>query len=98
MRRTFNLEAQNSRPFFEAGTAWAVYAALHAAAQSGCDVVLLPFVSGGLYAGPWRGAPDLRDSYVRNIDRMLNEGKMPDGSIVLPLCGVLRKVALVVLG
>ena len=97
MRRTFSLEAHNSRQFFEAGAAWAVYAALQAAAQSGCDVVLLPFVSGGLYAGPWQGQPDLRASFVRNIDTMLRDGKMPDGKTVPPLGSKFRKIALVLL-
>ena len=97
MRRTFSLEAHNSRQFFEAGAAWAVYAALQAAAQSGCDVVLLPFVSGGLYAGPWKGKPDLRASFVRNIDTMLRDGRMPDGKTVPPLGSKFRKIALVLL-
>ena len=70
---------------------------LHAAAQSGCDVVLLPFVSGGLYAGPWQGQPDLRASFVRNIDTMLRDGTMPDGKTVPPLGSKFRKIALVLL-
>ena len=97
MRRTFCQAAHDDRQFLEAGTAWAVYAALAAAAQCGCDVVLLPFVAGGLYAGPWRTAPGLLEAYVRNIDRMLVEGTMPDGTAVPPLGGVFRNVCVVVL-
>lgn len=98
MRRTFCEAAHDDRSFLEAGTAWAIYAALAAAAQSGCDVVLLPFVAGGLYAGPWRGAPGLLASFVRHIDAMLLEGLMPDGTAVSPLGGCFRKVCVVVLG
>ena len=98
MRRTFCQAAHDDRSFLEAGTAWAIYAALAAAAQSGCDVVLLPFVAGGLYAGPWRGAPGLLASFVRHIDAMLLEGLMPDGTAVPPLGGCFRKVCVVVLG
>ena len=97
MRRTFCQAAHDERSVLEAGTAWAIYAALAAAAQCGCDVVLVPFVSGGLYAGPWRGAPGLLASFVRNIDAMLLEGVMPDGTAVPPLGGCFRKVCVVVL-
>ena len=98
MRRTFCQAAHDHRSFLEAGTAWAIYAALAAAAQGGCDVVLVPFVGGGLYAGPWRGAPGLLDAFVRHIDAMLLEGVMPDGTRVPPLGGCFRKVCVVVLG
>ena len=69
-----------------------------AAAQGACDVVLVPFVGGGLYAGPWRGAPGLLESFVRHIDAMLLEGVMPDGTGVPPLGGCFRKVCVVALG
>jgi len=57
----------------EAGAAWAVYAALHACAACGCDAVLIPFVSGGLYAGRHDRAI-LRFLFVENIERMLRIG------------------------
>ena len=79
------------------GAAAAAAAALAAAAQCGCDVVLVPFVAGGLYAGPWRGAPGLLASFVRHIDAMLLEGVMPDGTAMPPLGGCFRKVCVVVL-
>lgn len=98
MRRTFCQAAHDHRSFLEEGSAWAIYAALAAAAQGGCDVVLVPFVGGGLYAGPWRGAPDLLESFVHHINAMLREGAMPDGTRVPPLGGCFRKVCVVVLG
>ena len=98
MRRTFCQAAHDHRGFLEAGTAWAIYAALAAAAQDRCDVVLVPFVGGGLYAGPWRGAPGMLEAFVRHINAMLLEGEMPDGKSGPPLGGCFRKVCVVVLG
>lgn len=104
MRRTFCAKAHDAREFFEAGTAWAIYAALCAAKDSECNVVLLPFVSGGLYAGPWRGAKGRLDAYVENINRMLGvhdghevKGVMPDNTEVPPLGRFFSQVAVVVL-
>jgi hypothetical protein len=97
MRRTFSERAHNDRSFFEAGAAWAVYAALHASAACGCDAVLIPFVSGGLYAGPWRSEPDLLRSFAANVERMLSDGRLPDGTQCAPLGKHFRKVMLVVL-
>ena len=97
MRRTFSERAHNDRSFFEAGAAWAVYAALHASAACGCDAVLLPFVSGGLYAGPWRSEPDLLRTFTANVERMLKHGMLPDGTACAPLGKCFRNVVLVVL-
>tara|TARA_B110001452_G_scaffold208090_1_gene178337 strand:+ start:883 stop:1965 length:1083 start_codon:yes stop_codon:yes gene_type:complete len=98
MRRTFCQKAHDDRAFFEAGAAWAVYAALYGAATSGCDVALVPFISGGLYAGPWRSEPDLLERFFVNVQRMARDGIMPDGTSVPILAGrALRKVIVVVL-
>ena len=97
MRRTFSQRAHDELSFLEAGAAWAVYAALHASAACGCDAVLLPFVSGGLYAGPWRSEPDLRRRFTDNIERMLRTGELPDGTACAPLGKCFRGVVLVVL-
>ena len=97
MLRTFSEAANRDRDFFEAGAAWAVYTALHASAASGCDSVLIPFVSGGLYAGPWRSAPDLLHRFTMNIERMLADGRMPDGTRVQPLGRCFRHVLIVTL-
>ena len=97
MLRTFSDAANRDRAFLEAGAAWAVYAALYASAASGCDSVLIPFVSGGLYAGPWRSAPDLLHRFTTNIERMLADGCMPDGTRVQPLGRCFRHVLLVTL-
>jgi hypothetical protein len=97
MRRTFSQRAHDELSFLEAGAAWAVYAALHASAACGCDAVLLPFVSGGLYAGPWRSEPDLRRRFAAHVERMLKNGELPDGTACAPLGNCFRKVVLVVL-
>lgn len=97
MRRTYSAEANRDRKFLEAGAAWAVYAALHASAKDGCDVALIPFVSGGLYAGPWRNQPDLLDTFTKNIERMLMHGIMPDGTEVQRLGNCFKNVIVVVL-
>lgn len=97
MRRTYCEVANRDRAFFETGTAWAVYTALYASALAGCDAVLIPFVSGGLYAGPWRSARDLLPTYRANIERMLMDGLMPDGTVVLPLGRCFRNLYLVTL-
>ena len=97
MRRTYSSKANEDRAFLEAGAAWAVYAALYASAEDGCDVVLIPFVSGGLYAGPWRWEPDLLETFTKNIRSMLMDGIMPDGTEVQPLGKCFKKVNIVVL-
>ena len=97
MRRTFSQRAHDELSFLEAGAAWAVYAALHASAACGCDAVLLPFVSGGLYAGPWRSEPDLRRRFAAHVERMLKNGELPDGTACAPLGNCFRKVVIVVL-
>jgi hypothetical protein len=73
MRRTFSAQAHADMAFLVAGAAWAVYAALHASAACGCDAVLIPFVSGGLYAGP-HDRDVLRSLFVENIEAMLRGG------------------------
>jgi hypothetical protein len=73
MRRTYSALAHNDMNVLVAGAAWAVYAALHACAACGCDAVLIPFVSGGLYAGPHDRAT-LRCLFVENIRLMLDGG------------------------
>ena len=97
MLRTFSEAASRDRDFFELGAAWAVYTALHASAACGCDSVLIPFVSGGLYAGPWRSSPDLLHRFRTNLERMLADGRMPDGTRVQPLGRCFRHVLLVTL-
>ena len=70
MRRTYSAQAHTDVGFLAEGAAWAVYAAMHASAACGCDAVLIPFVSGGLYAGPHdRGT--LRFLFLENIRQML---------------------------
>ena len=97
MRRTYSSKAHEERAFLENGAAWAVYAGLYASAEDGCDVVLIPFVSGGLYAGPWRSEPDLLETFTKNIRSMLMDGIMPDGTEVQPLGKCFKKVNIVVL-
>ena len=73
MRRTHSARAHDDMGILADGAAWAVYAALHASAACGCDAVLIPFVSGGLYAGPHdRGT--LRFLFLENIRLMLFDG------------------------
>jgi hypothetical protein len=73
MRRTHSARAHDDMGILADGAAWAVYAALHASAACGCDAVLIPFVSGGLYAGPHdRGT--LRFLFLENIRQMLFGG------------------------
>ena len=73
MRRTHSARAHDDMGILADGAAWAVYAALHASAACGCDAVLIPFVSGGLYAGPHHRDP-LRFLFLENIRRMLFDG------------------------
>jgi len=73
MRRTFSPAACADMDFLAEGAAWAVYAALHASAACGCDAVLIPFVSGGLYAGPHDPAV-LQRSFLQNTRLMLDGG------------------------
>ena len=52
MKRTFCAAAADDRVFFECGRAWAVHAALCAARDAGAAIVVMPYIGGGLYAGP----------------------------------------------
>ena len=73
MRRTYSARAHDDMAILAGGAAWAVYAALHASAACGCDAVLMPFVSGGLYAGP-HDRDTLRFLFRENIQLMLDGG------------------------
>ena len=52
MKRTFCAAAADNRAFFECGRAWAVRAALCAARDARAAIVVMPYIGGGLYAGP----------------------------------------------
>ena len=86
LRRTHSERAENSPSFLEAGVAWAVYTALRASAACGCNVVLLPFVGrrGGRSWQTEGWATRLR-RFEANVRRMVNDGRLPDGSAVAPL-------------
>lgn len=74
--RTLNVHASQDAAFFTAAVAAAVDAGLRGMASCGCNVALLPVISGGLYAGPWRqGLPDgrsLLDHFVGAVDSALD--------------------------
>ena len=94
MRPTFSAQANDDMAFLAAGAAWAVYAALHASAACGCDAVLIPFVSGGLYAGP-HDRDMLRALFVRNIEAMLLTGRSDSAHHGPPLGCHFREVRVV---
>jgi hypothetical protein len=96
--RTYSQRADCSPSVLEAGAAWAVYTALHASAACGCDVVRLPFI--GALGGPWRTsdrAKRLR-RFAANVMRMVNNGELPDGTILAPLRRYALDVHIVVSG
>ena len=94
MRRTYSSKANGDKTYFDAGVAWAVYTALYASALSGCDTVFLPFVGGGVYAGPH--APNI-DEFRETVNKMLHTGLLPDRTEVPALGRCFRRVAIVVL-
>jgi hypothetical protein len=94
MRRTYSSKANKDKTYFDAGVAWAVYTALYASALSGCDTVFLPFVGGGVYAGPH--APNIEE-FSKTVNRMLHAGRLPDGTRVPALGRCFRRVAIIVL-
>jgi hypothetical protein len=94
MRRTYSREANGDKRYFDAGVAWAVYTALYASALSKCDTVFLPFVGGGVYAGPH--APSI-DEFRETVDKMLHAGLLPDRTEVPALGRCFRRVAIIVL-
>jgi hypothetical protein len=97
MRRTYSNAANNDENYFHSGVAWAVYTALYASAQAGCDTVFLPFVGGGIYAGPHR--ENLRiENFKKLVDIMLEGGLLPDGTTVPGLGKCFRRVAIVEIG
>ena len=73
MRRTYSVDANKNRMYFYSGVAWAVYTALYASALAGCDTVFLPFVGGGIYAGPHKGSLRI-DKFKDVVDIMLTGG------------------------
>ena len=98
--RTYSERAHRNRSFFEAGAAWAVYAALHASAACDCDAVLLPLtlpvVSSGVFACPWYcNLAQHRRRFAATVERMLQTGELPDGATCAPLGKYFRKVVLV---
>lgn len=52
--RTFNEFLSQNYSNFKEAIKWTYYAALHAMASEGCRVALLCWISGALYAGPFR--------------------------------------------
>ncbi|NDC40151.1 MAG: hypothetical protein EBZ77_01175 [Chitinophagia bacterium] len=94
MRRTYSSKANAEKKYFDAGVAWAVYTALYASAHSGCNTVFLPFVGGGVYAGPHK--PDIYE-FRDTVNKMLNEGLLPDGTRVPALGRCFRRVAIVMI-
>jgi hypothetical protein len=94
MRRTYSSKANRDKTYFDEGVAWAVYTALYASAQSGCNTVFLPFVGGGVYKGPHK--PSI-DKFRETVNKMLQEGRLPDGTKVPALGRCFRRVAIVVL-
>jgi hypothetical protein len=94
MRRTYSIKANGDKGYFDAGVAWAVYTALYASALSKCDTVFLPFVGGGVYAGPH--APNI-DEFRETVNKMLHEGLLPDRTEVPALGRCFRRVAIIVL-
>ncbi len=94
MRRTYSSEANGDKRYFDAGVAWAVYTALYASALSKCDTVFLPFVGGGVYAGPH--APNI-DEFRETVNKMLHKGLLPDRTEVPALGRCFRRVAIVMI-
>lgn len=94
MRRTYSSKANAEKKYFDAGVAWAVYTALYASAQSGCDTVFLPFVGGGVYAGPH--TPSIEE-FRETVDNMLHAGLLPDRTKVPALVRCFRRVAIVMI-
>lgn len=94
MLRTYSKAANGDKSYFDAGSAWAVYTALYASAIGGCNTVFLPFVGGGVYAGPHK--PDINE-FKRLVDVMLHGGLLPDDTSVPALGRCFRRVAIVVL-
>jgi hypothetical protein len=94
MRRTYSIKASGDKGYFDAGVAWAVYTALYASALSGCDTVFLPFVGGGVYAGPH--APNIEE-FRKTVDNMLHAGLLPDRTKVPALGRCFRRVAIVMI-
>ena len=95
MRRTYSQKANRDRDYFDTGVAWAVYTALYASALAGCDTVILPFVGGGVYAGPHKKRLDIKE-FQKTVDSML-KGRLPDGTRVPRLESCFRSVVIVVI-
>jgi hypothetical protein len=92
--RTYSRKANGDKGYFDAGVAWAVYTALYASALRECDTVFLPFVGGGVYAGPH--APSIEE-FSKTVNKMLHEGLLPDRTEVPALGRCFRRVAIIVL-
>jgi hypothetical protein len=95
MRRTYSRYA-NEKDYFDSGVAWAVYTALYASAMAGCNVVVLPFVGGGVYAGRHKESLDVNE--FRNTVEAMIDGDLPDKQKVPALRPYFQRVAIVTIG
>lgn len=71
-RRTLNMLAATDKAHFEECVKWTYYACLHSLAMEGCKIAMLPWISGGLYAGVHRDTYGV-DSDGEEVMRIVNE-------------------------
>ena len=95
MARTFSAQAHADRAYFEEGRAWAVYAALIAARDAGSTVVVMPYIGGALYAGPFAREDDLQSTFRAGVNAVLEFGRLPGGAQLEPLGKHFRAVHIV---
>jgi hypothetical protein len=91
MRRTYNYSAVKKYEDFRQGVAFAQYACLYAMAASNCNVAMLAYVSGGIYAGPWK--KQINEDYTTLLNELLIKGGPLKGQT--PLGRFFERVVLV---
>ena len=83
--RTYSAPAAENYLYYRTAVMYAAYAALMECTHKGAKNVLLPFISGGLYAirdrvGTKEKAQRLLEQYVLDLDDMVVRGKMPNNA------------------
>jgi hypothetical protein len=94
-RRTFNRYALRNYSVFREGVWSALYAALVAMARTECTIAILPQVSGGIYAGPYKRL--IREQYFDIVREVLSEPVSTPGGDLVQLGRFFETVIVVVL-
>lgn len=70
--RTFNADLATNYESFKLAVQWTYYAALYSIAMEGKGIALLPWISGGIYAGPYAEKYGVRQKNESELKEVIN--------------------------